>query len=1772
MQNSSLVSFLNAQKAQCSFLDLFLHCRLGLAFFVTISVLLTPITNAEVVINEIMYHPPADGGDAEYIELYNTAKDQVDISNWSFQDGIDFQFPQGTFIEGEGYLVVCRNEIFVRQSYGLGEFLPTVGNYAPSQLSNGGERIVLTDVEGNEVDRVSYNDNPPWPRNADGEGASLELVHPLSDNNNVLYWRASQIPTPGAYNSRAVDRIPPRIDTVRQIPQSPTDEDDVRIEIRFDRDDSIQNVTLTFMIDGGSPQSVRMTQEGDRFEAVLPPRSSGTVVEYWITAVNTDGYSIIAPAGSTDRLYTYVVENQPVEAGAVVINDIMYNNPASFDEDKEWIELYNPNTAAVDLSYWVVKDSEDVHSFRLPKGTIIEGEGYLLVARERESDWTAPAIVGLSFSLDDGGDSVRLMDPNGRLIASVEYNDNGEWPEGADGDGGSLELLQVTRPNGDPNNWGLSPWGGTPGRYNARVIADPNYHDFDVVINEIYYHPVDEEYGGNLETEYVELFNRSSQAIDLSGWYFSQGIDFSFPTGTILVGKGYLLVCRDIERYPDVKNKTGNYVLQLSNGGEALALTNDQSIVIDYVRYRDEPPWPVLPDGEGSSLELIHSHADNRLPSSWRSGQPSSPGLANSRLVSNPPPRISEVSHSPKLPTAQASEEQVDTQMLVSVGDQWKFFRGRTAPPSNWNDPDFQATDWEEGPSGIGYGDNDDATVLDDMRYNYLSVYLRKEFTLEDVGDYSQFWLRIDYDDSFIAYLNGEEIARSSNISGNPTYETSANANHEAGAPESFDVSRYIPLLRSGTNVLAIEGHNVSMTSSDFSLIPQLELVRVIPASEEDSDTIVISVRVDDIDGISEVKLHYQHLVSPIGVGLVLDDWRSLPMFDDGSHGDRRAGDGVYTFTLNDAVSVKPNELWRYKISAKDGKGNEAILPLQDDLTRNFIFYVADRLKSPKYPTIRIFMERSVLSWLNRNVQSDEEQPCIVVIGREAFDLYNAGGVRYRGHVLRNKPKKSWKVRFPKGNRWQEKRALNLNANYQTSPLVRGEAGFMEHLAYGFFREAGVPAANTGHWRVELNNDYYGLFIMAEQYNEDFIDQHGLPEETRIFKAGVKARRSYLTPEPNFETYALKYEYMMGREDDIQDLIDFIERLNDSSTDLKTFFETHLEIDTYLDYLACVAVLSHVDSTEKNYFPTKGANSRWFIMPWDISHAWGEIHTNNSFPFLSDYSLLDGAQGGVFGVNRLRQKFLSVPEFRQRYFQRLRDFTDHNFTREHLDPVFDEYWDYLKDAIDENVERWNSPGQISQMVPQMKQYVSSRIAFIRNNSQVRPGGIPTQPVNSAPEEGSLLASRSVRLTAEFPDEGIVASEWEIQSKSDNFFHPHWKRTVELSSPVSIDVPPGVLAAGANYYWRVRIQNEEGLWSDWSASTSFTTRELLLPPDVQNVVVTPFDQSVRLEWDRPVAEDLIRVDIFLGTSIVESTPIHDSRVRIRDLENGRTYPFTIRTVSRDRQVSPGVTVTATPVGPPPVGTTVAYFRFEGNVTDSAGYFGEGQLLGTASISAPGAENPVPLNQLQNLNSLNLNGVPGNGFRFGSDEAALDVREQLTIECYAQLSTSAQGPMVLVDRYDEENASRDGIWRFGVNYSMAGSLDFFFNDGDSTSGFGGRLHITTGKPVVPFDGEFHHFAAVLNLDAASVRDKVKLFVDGVPTLSTTVFHEDEESDYDSFRIGSDFPVYVGAKRMSGATAEVLQGRIDEVRLTVGNLDRQAFLHPSSEQPAVKDWSLF
>lgn len=284
---------------------------------------------ADVVINEIMYHPSSENTAEEYIELFNSGGTSVDLTGWRLTSGVQFAFPNGRTIAAGGYLVVAANQAAFQAKY------PGVTNFVAGwtgRLSNSSNKITLEDNLAVTQDEVQYSDDGEWASRmrsplpdlghrgwewnsgADGNGKSLELINPNFDNNVGQNWAAStpQQGTPGTPNSVGANDIAPLILDAEHFPLVPKSTDSVALTVRV-VDDHASPVTVSahYRNDGVATWSnVAMTDDGAHgdgvagdgvFGATLLAQPAGTIVEFYFTASDDSGHTRTWPAPGFDE-------------------------------------------------------------------------------------------------------------------------------------------------------------------------------------------------------------------------------------------------------------------------------------------------------------------------------------------------------------------------------------------------------------------------------------------------------------------------------------------------------------------------------------------------------------------------------------------------------------------------------------------------------------------------------------------------------------------------------------------------------------------------------------------------------------------------------------------------------------------------------------------------------------------------------------------------------------------------------------------------------------------------------------------------------------------------------------------------------------------------------------------------------------------------------------------------------------------------------------------------------------------------------------------------------------------------------------------------------------------------------------------------------------------------------------------------------------------------------------------------------------------------------
>ncbi|TWU01071.1 Inner spore coat protein H [Stieleria varia] len=253
-----------------------------------------------LVINEIHYNPGPDGvvdGDAEFIELYNSGDEAVDLGGMSFS-GFDLTFAPGTIIEAGQYAIVSPSIALAESTWGV----TPIAEFAGGGISGSGELIQLIAADGvTVIDEVDYLDETPWSALPDGNGPSLELRDWALDNSLAENWGPSDgQPTPGVVNSIYGQAAPDPITDIGVVSGEVLPNEAFTISANIE---GATTANLIYLVGFGEEQTVAMTNtDGSTWQATLPGADAGQLIRYRI-----ESDVAIAPFNDTINYFGLVV-------------------------------------------------------------------------------------------------------------------------------------------------------------------------------------------------------------------------------------------------------------------------------------------------------------------------------------------------------------------------------------------------------------------------------------------------------------------------------------------------------------------------------------------------------------------------------------------------------------------------------------------------------------------------------------------------------------------------------------------------------------------------------------------------------------------------------------------------------------------------------------------------------------------------------------------------------------------------------------------------------------------------------------------------------------------------------------------------------------------------------------------------------------------------------------------------------------------------------------------------------------------------------------------------------------------------------------------------------------------------------------------------------------------------------------------------------------------------------------------------------------------------
>lgn len=922
----------------------------------------------QIVISEIMFHPPhapltPEDRRQEWIELCNTGVAPVPLAGWQLTDGVEYVFPD-VVLKGGGCLVVAADTSVFTALHP--DVQNVVGGWT-GWLSNSGERIVLADEVGEVVDEVRYADEGDWAvrelgpvdhshrgwqwsDETDGGGRSLELIGVAMPNEFGQNWAASLVDggTPGAANSVAAGDVAPLILNLRHSPVIPKPVHRVTVTARV-IDEAMQSVVVrlcyrvdrsTYSGDNAYPQtgtdylSVVMVDDGAHgdgaagdgvYGAQIPPHPDGTVIEFYVEAIDGGGRARTWPAPS-------LVDDEWRQ-----VTNALYRVDAALDPGTYWqvggqplyylvmTEMERAHLAFIDSRSNGEEDSDATMNgvFVSIDGTGVEscyrvgirnrGHGtrtgppnnyHVGFARDRR--WKGLSAINFNcrytYAQIIGSVLFRMAGTAAAEAAPAQLRINGAnlaasgspmfgvyvrldafdedfaakyFPEDPDGN-----LYACFRDAGEADfrYLGANPNAYRPSYFKESNVSQDDWSDLIRLVNVLNNAP-----DASYEQEVGEVINISQWlhyiALDAcllnyeTGLRMGIGDDYYLYRG--VTDPRFVLIPHDLDTILGQGNTSGAIDQSIFtivtgigsyNGVDGLKrLFGRPDIIRRYYQavldvtdqlFRPERLDPLFDQVLGAFTPADHIATLKQFVRDRRAAVLDQ--IPQQLTVDNPLPVVDGYPYTTSDKYVLSGAANVATTLsvlvdgipaswsamegrwqsagslgvadsLVDAGSEWKYLDDGSDQGTAWRSSGFDDSTWRTGEAQLGYGDNDEATVIDGgpSGDRFITAYFRKSFPVRTLEGYFSLHLRVLCDDGAVIYLNNVEAWRVGMPEGAIDYTTRASAGVSGDAERTFvECDLPVSLLRAGVNVLAVEVHQNAPSSGDMSFDLGLEAIR----------------------------------------------------------------------------------------------------------------------------------------------------------------------------------------------------------------------------------------------------------------------------------------------------------------------------------------------------------------------------------------------------------------------------------------------------------------------------------------------------------------------------------------------------------------------------------------------------------------------------------------------------------------------------------------------------------------------------------------------------------------------------------------------------------------------------------------------------------------------------------------------------------------------------------------------------------------------------------
>jgi hypothetical protein len=570
-----------------------------------------------------------------------------------------------------------------------------------------------------------------------------------------------------------------------------------------------------------------------------------------------------------------------------------------------------------------------------------------------------------------------------------------------------------------------------------------------------------------------------------------------------------------------------------------------------------------------------------------------------------------------------SSNSEIDHwESLVRAGDEWKYFLGNASPGKEWFSTGYDDVEWKTGPGGIGFGTGDFKTRVGTAP----SLFLRKKFTVHRPKDIAALALHVEYDDGFIVYLNGQEVARRNmGTEKFADYNRTASAAHEPvlrsdGVPEYIDLTFRKSILKNGENLLAIQVHNESPSSPDLSASVFLSAGLTtktksyspvpswfVPRKEISSNLPIIAITTKHGQTISNEK----HVIAHMGIiyngkgksNLTRDSFNDF----DGKISIRVRGESSQSFPKKSFTIETKND------EGEDLNASLLGMPAETD----WILYAPYTDKTLLRDVLAYEMGRDI------GMYTPQTRPA---------ELYLDG--EYQGvYILIEK--------------------IKIGSDRVDITPLKPEATSGKAVTGGYILRVDKWDSNDfPYWESQTHN--------------------ALPNERTIKFQFVDPRGNDLSPEQ--VDYIKKY------------ILDFESALSSSNYKSPEGYKAFIDVASFIDFMIVNEVSKNVDAYIFSTYMHKANDRDGGLLKmgplWDFNLAFGNVDYNHNAQFAPGWMFNDNIR--MYWFRRLR----SDDDFKNRFNCRWKELRTSVFTDEYFTDKIDALAEELDDAQERNFKKW----------------------------------------------------------------------------------------------------------------------------------------------------------------------------------------------------------------------------------------------------------------------------------------------------------------------------------------------------------------------------------------------------------------------------------------------------------------------------------------------------